>query len=157
MSAIDLGNRRHDDEYPKPVWLQEWLGRRALSTKRTLSSKGWPLHNYRSEMVKAIDGDTMEVDVILREGEKSGLGRVIVTERVRLLGYNSPELNQPGGQDAKVELDRLIPAGATVYVHTYYDRRSFNRILAWAYVDGGGATLLDVAETMVKGGFGTRA
>jgi endonuclease YncB( thermonuclease family) len=157
MSRLDTEGKRHDERYPKPSWMQKWLRVAGGGDVRALSAGDFPLHNYTSIMRFAVDGDTIEVDTVLRDGEKNGLGRQVVTERIRLLGYNAPELNQPGGVDAKDALDRLIPAGDIVYIHTYYDRRSFNRLLAWSYLDGGGSELLDVAQSMISGGYGVEA
>jgi endonuclease YncB( thermonuclease family) len=157
MARLDTAEARHEEMYPKPSWLRQWLREPAPENVRSLSAGDWPLHNYIAVMRSAVDGDTIEVDTVLREGEKNGLGRQVVTERIRLLGYNAPELNQEGGQEAMEHLDALIPAGATVYIHTYYDRRSFNRLLAWAFLDGTGSELLDVAGSMIASGHGVEA
>jgi endonuclease YncB( thermonuclease family) len=157
MARLDTAEARHEEMYPKPAWLRQWLHEPGPKLVRALIAGDFPLHNYTAVMRFAVDGDTIEVDTILREGEKNGLGRQVVTERIRLLGYNAPELNEPGGYDARDQLDAVISPESTVYIHTYYDRRSFNRLLAWAYLDEGGAGLIDVAQKMIASGHGVEA
>ena len=68
------------------------------------------------------------------------------TERVRLRGIDTPELNEPGGQAAKLRLEellrsgpvRIVPHGRDVYDHTVAD----------VYIDG-----RNVAEILQIDGF----
>ena len=156
---IPTGGLSHAEKYPKPAWLDLITGRRSASVGMT--TEMFPLHNYHATVIDAIDGDTIEVDVIQRAGDNRGLGCILVRERVRLLGYNAPETRgvpdpQPG-YDATQALLQILPIGSTVYLHTYFNRRSFNRVLAWGYAGDEGGALLDIAAAMIAGGHGVEA
>jgi endonuclease YncB( thermonuclease family) len=105
----------------------------------------WPLYHYRGEVTRVIDGDTIEVML--------DLGcRVYQRRRVRLLGYDAPELfsgdEREAGTAAREELLVLLPIGSTVYLKTQLDRTSFDRILAWAYVLSEDRQLAGIADLM---------
>ncbi|MGI8404599.1 MAG: thermonuclease family protein [Thermomicrobiales bacterium] len=108
------------------------------------------LFHYKATVTRIIDGDTCEVEI--------SLGcRVYTVRRIRLLGYNAPELfsgdDRGSGADAKAALEAIIPIGSTVYIATQLDHTSFERLLAWTYAPGSGDELLDVAAAMIAGGF----
>jgi len=70
---------------------------------------------------RVIDGDTIE----LSNGE-----------RVRLLGINSPEINEPFGFDAKDYLSKVIE-GKNVYLENDLNLRDdYGRLLAFVFIDG---------------------
>lgn len=156
---IPTGGKKHIEAYPKPAWLDLITGKRRAPAGMTADL--FPLHNYHATVIDAIDGDTIEVDVIQRAGDNRGLGCILIRERVRLLGYNAPEVRgvpdpQPG-YDARDALLGILPPGSTVYLHTYFNRRSFNRVLAWGYAGEDGGELLDIAAAMIAGGYGEPA
>jgi len=108
------------------------------------------LYHYKATVTRIIDGDTCEVEI--------SLGcRVYTVRRIRLLGYDAPELfsgvNREAGAAAKEALTAIIPVGSTVYIATQLDHTSFERLLAWTYTPGSGDELLDVAKSMIAGGF----
>jgi endonuclease YncB( thermonuclease family) len=80
--------------------------------------------------VHAIDGDT------IRYG----------TERIRIRGYNAPELSELGGPDAALRLEQLLQAGPITIVPHGHD--VYGRTLADLFVNG-----RDLAEVMRMEGF----
>lgn len=114
----------------------------------------WPLFRYRATVTRIIDGDTCEVELDLGD-------RTYRTRRIRLLGFNAPELyqgpDQAAGAAARDALAALIPPGSRVYVATELDRTSFDRLLGRVHAPGPGDELLDIAEAMIASGHGTLA
>jgi endonuclease YncB( thermonuclease family) len=100
---------------------------------------------------RIIDGDTIEVNPL-------DLGdRVYRVRRIRLLGFNAPELfsgdNREAGKAARDALAAILPIGSSVYLHTQLDRESFDRLLAWAFVDDTAGNLHGVHDLMASGGY----
>ena len=83
--------------------------------------------------VRTVDGDT------IRYG----------TDRIRIRGYNAPELSEPGGRDAALRLERLLQEGTVNIVPHGHD--VYGRTLADVFVNG-----QNVAEVMTMEGFGRR-
>ncbi|MBA2487118.1 MAG: thermonuclease family protein [Nitrospira sp.] len=83
--------------------------------------------------VRTVDGDT------IRYG----------TDRIRIRGYNAPELAEPGGRDAALRLERLLQEGTINIVPHGHD--VYGRTLADVFVNG-----QNVAEVMTMEGFGRR-
>lgn len=156
---IPTGGKKHIEVYPKPSWLQRLAGRRSAAID--LTAEDFPTDNYRAVVTDIIDGDTIEADVILRHGDNRGIGCVLVRERIRLLGYNAPEVrgvtDPAPGHAATEALRATTPVGSTVYLHAFFNRRSFNRVLAWGYAGDEGGELLDIAAAMVAGDHGVEA
>ncbi len=115
-----------------------------------MNRSDWPLFHYRGMVERVLDGDT--ISVFLDLGDRTYRSR-----RIRLLGYDAPELfsgsDRGSGADAKAALEAIIPVGSTVYIATQLDHTSFDRLLGWTYAAGSGDELLDVAEAMRSGGF----
>ncbi len=111
----------------------------------------WPLYRYTATVERVIDGDTVQVNLSLGD-------RTYRTRRIRILGYDAPELfsgsNREAGAAAKSALEHLLPPGERVYLATQLDHTSFDRLLATLYVATEGGDLVDVADLMVAGGFG---
>jgi endonuclease YncB( thermonuclease family) len=80
--------------------------------------------------VRTVDGDT------IRYG----------TDRIRIRGYNAPELSEPGGQDAALRLEQLLQAGVITVVPHGHD--VYGRTLADVFVNDH-----NVAEVMRMEGF----
>lgn len=102
------------------------LPRHALSMggfERTV--EGW--------QVRTIDGDTF------RYG----------TDRIRIRGYNAPELSEPGGREAALRLEQLMQTGSINIVPHGHD--VYGRTLADVFVNG-----QNVAEVMTGEGFGRK-
>ncbi len=101
------------------------------------------LYAYRGIVTRVVDGDTVEIACDL------GM-RITRTVRVRIIGYDAPELfrgtveEREAGQRWKSRLEELI-LGQPVYLRTEKDRTSFDRYVAhiWRADDG-----LFIAEAM---------
>lgn len=102
------------------------LPRHALSMggfERTV--EGW--------QVRTVDGDT------IRYG----------TDRIRIRGYNAPELSEPGGREAALRLEQLLQDGTINIVPHGHD--VYGRTLADVFVNG-----QNVADMMMWEGYGRR-
>jgi micrococcal nuclease len=80
-----------------------------------------------------IDGDTIRLET----GEK-----------VRLIGIDAPELSQPGGEESRQYLTRLILNKGITLETGYEDRDKYNRLLRFVYI---GNTCVN--EEMIKQGY----
>src|SRR3989339_1317290 len=79
---------------------------------------------YDSEealIVDVIDGDTVETS--------DGV-------RIRLLGVNTPEINEDYYQEAKDEMKKLVLNRTVLLVKDVQDKDKYDRDLRYAYVDG---------------------
>ena len=83
--------------------------------------------------VRTVDGDT------IRYG----------TDRIRIRGYNAPELSESGGREAALRLEQLMQEGTINIVP--HGRDVYGRTLADVFVNG-----QNVAEVMTGEGFGRR-
>jgi len=101
-----------------------------LSALRRLSAKNARL--LRSQQVFAIDGDT------IRYG----------SERIRLQGIDTPELSEPGGQEAKQRLEELLRGGSVQIVPHGVD--VYGRTVADVFVNGQNAAEILKAEGFAK-------
>ncbi len=68
------------------------------------------------------------------------------TERVRLRGIDTPELNEPGGQAARLRLEELLRSGPVRIVP--HGRDVYDRTVADVFVDG-----QNIAERLQMEGF----
>jgi micrococcal nuclease len=95
------------------------------------------LYWYRATVLRAVDGDTLELDIDL------GM-RLHSTIRVRLLGIDTPERGDEGFSAAKEYVTKRA-VGREVMIRTERSD-SFDRWLAQVFVDGVdiGAELLDL-------------
>ncbi len=107
------------------------------------------LHHYRASVVRVIDGDT--VVLLVAQGFYA---RQEV--HVRIAGLNAPELDEPGGQEARLRLvDALgwLTVGwplrvATRQVKSGTETMSFARYVADLYVLDGGGNLVNVRDVL---------
>jgi micrococcal nuclease len=93
-----------------------------------------PAYQYRARLIRAIDGDTFEMDVDL--GFKVHDHIVL-----RLKGFYAPELSEPGGLDARFAAEGVLLNATNIIVITSKtkagsDIMSFSRYVADIYVDG---------------------
>lgn len=74
------------------------------------------MYEYRATVIRTIDGDTLELKVDL------GF-QISIVMHVRLYGINAPELNHPGGQEAKAFVTKWVLDNADstgrVLIRTY--------------------------------------
>ena len=83
-----------------------------------------------SRQVHVVDGDTFRYGA----------------ERVRLRGIDTPELNEPGGQAARLRLEELLRSGPVRMVP--HGRDVYDRLVADVFVDG-----QNVAEMLRREGY----
>ena len=93
-----------------------------------------PSYQYKAELIRAIDGDTFEFDVDL------GFS-VHHHTMVRLKGFFAPELNEPGGENARLAAEGFLKVSNRIIIITSKtkvggDIQSFARWVADVYVDG---------------------
>ena len=98
-------------------------------------------------ILKVIDGDTVDIDVDGR------------TERVRLIGVNTPETKHPTkpiecfGPEASAYLKQLLPMGTAVRIERDVEARDrYGRLLLYLYL---GSNDLFINLDLVSRGYGT--
>lgn len=91
-----------------------------------MSSVSDKLYHYRAELLRIIDGDTLEVRI------DHGFDSIKSTRRLRLLGVDTPERGHKEFESATKQLTDLV-GNRDLIVHTI-KRDSFGRWLAvvWA-------------------------
>ena len=77
-----------------------------------LGRPGSRLHTYLGVVDRVVDGDTLEVRIDL------GF-RVWRSERIRLRGIDTPELNTPAGKQARAFVERELARCEFVVFHSY--------------------------------------
>jgi len=96
------------------------------------------MFEYRSKLLKIVDGDTIDVDLDL------GFSVVLKKQRIRLYGINTPESRTRDleekryGLAAKARLRELLEAAETITVKTAIDKKArgkYGRILGTIYAD----------------------
>ena len=99
------------------------------------------------KIVKVIDGDTVDIALVGR------------TERVRLIGVNTPETKHPTkpiecyGPEASAYLTQLLPKGTTVRIERDVEARDrYGRMLLYLYL---GSNDLFINLDLVARGYGT--
>jgi micrococcal nuclease len=99
------------------------------------------------KIVKVVDGDTVDIDI---DGH---------TERVRLIGVNTPETKHPTkpiecfGPEASAYLTQLLPKGTTVRIERDVEARDrYGRMLLYLYL---GTNDLFINLDLVARGYGT--
>ena len=96
------------------------------------------MFEYRSNLIKIIDGDTIDVDLDL------GFSVVLKKQRIRLYGINTPESRTRDleekryGLAAKARLRELLEEATSITVKTAIDKKArgkYGRILGTIYAD----------------------
>lgn len=126
-----------------------WLSPPKQFSQRTMIDK---LFHYQAEVIKVIDGDTIDVRV--------DLGFSVFKEvRLRLARINAPELKgaekQAGLASRRVLSDMLLTdnAQARVYIKTEQETDKYGRYIADVYLKDG----LCVNERLVELGYAVYA
>ena len=110
-----------------------WLGLRF--TQQELLPEGIAEARH-GQVTYIIDGDTLEL--------ASG-------DRVRLIGIDAPERNEPGYAEAKEALKALLPLGTRVVIELGADTYDqYGRVLAYLYHDG-----VFINQELLEGGWAT--
>ena len=108
------------------------------------------MFEYRSNLIKIIDGDTIDVDLDL------GFSVMLKKQRIRLYGINTPESRTRDleekryGLAAKARLRELLEEADTITVRTAIDKKArgkYGRILGTIWADD-----LNVNERLVEEG-----
>jgi endonuclease YncB( thermonuclease family) len=94
----------------------------------------WPRRPRQGRVVSVVDGDTL--DVVLERGRKV---------RVRLVGVDAPELDQPLGREALHFLQQLV--GRRQVTVRLVGRDRYRRRLGFVQHDGA-----DVSEALLRNG-----
>jgi len=82
------------------------------------------MYEYRATVIRVVDGDTVHLDVDLGIDNHTRL-------TTRLYGINAPETSTPEGKAVRDYLTGLLPAGTTVTLWTFKDRKEkYGRYLA---------------------------
>lgn len=126
----DRGLRPHKNPFAKK---SRSFSRGLRSLPRHALSMGGFERSVEPWQVRTVDGDT------IRYG----------TDRIRIRGYNAPELSEPGGRDAALRLEQLMQEGTIDIVPHGHD--VYGRTLADVFVNG-----QNVAEVMTGEGFGRK-
>ncbi len=109
------------------------------------------LYHYRGELVRALDGDTIEVNVSL------GMHLYHIMH-LRIAGINAPEVRGDelgAGVIAALALTDLLK-DRQLYIRTHKDGRSFARFVGDVFVSDDTGELIDVAARMVVDGYAVR-
>jgi endonuclease YncB( thermonuclease family) len=103
------------------------------------------------EVGRVIDGDTFEAAIPIW---LASAGTIVVQERVRLLGVDTPELGEPHGVAAKRFTAEWLTARTGQVSMEVCARDSFGRVLAVVRDRGTGEDLAAALEArgLVKGG-----
>lgn len=93
---------------------------------------------YRAKVIRVVDGDTVEVDIL----KDVGFGLVLTIRKiVRLLGINAPESVGPTAKDgiaSKALLSAILAPGTEVLMRTEKPdpKDKYGRFLAVIWLDG---------------------
>ena len=71
-----------------------------------------PSYTYAATLERVVDGDTLYVLI------EVGFG-IIVRDKLRLRGIDTPELGTPAGERAKEFVEKLLPAGAAIVLKSH--------------------------------------
>lgn len=100
-----------------------------------------------AKVVKIVDGDTMDFSI---DGK---------TERIRVIGINTPETVDPRksvecfGQEASNQAKKILTVGLSVELEkdpSQGERDKYNRLLRYIFVDNG---MVDFGKSMISSGY----
>jgi len=98
------------------------------------------LYEYDATLVRIIDADTIEADIVL------GF-YVTYRAKVRLLGINAPEKNTDSGKEAIKWLTDYLPIGHEITLDVFKTPERYGRWLATVTYNGA-----NVNEELIKSG-----
>lgn len=106
-----------------------------------------PAYTYAAEIVRWIDGDTVDVKV--------DVGFYITSEvRLRLFGLDTPERGSVNYREAWMKARQLAPSGAKVVVKTYKVADKYGRFLADIYAGDAFINNVLIEQGLAKPYFG---
>ncbi|MEK7764006.1 MAG: thermonuclease family protein [Nitrospirota bacterium] len=120
----------HPHKKPKGLRRSSSKSFRSVLRRQAPAPLGGVEHTVDGRQLHVLDGDTF------RYG----------TERVRLRDIDTPELNEPGGQAARLRLEELLRSGPVRIVP--HGRDVYDRVVADVFVEG-----KNVAEMLQVEGF----
>jgi micrococcal nuclease len=83
---------------------------------------------WRAEVLRVIDGDTVEVDLDLGLGLRLAPVANASLCHVRFLGYDAPESSRPDGEQATVTLGRILyPDAETIQPRCYVNSAALDK------------------------------
>lgn len=100
------------------------------------------LYYYKAEIVRVIDGDTLEVDIDL------GFDRIRTRQKLRLLRVNTPERKTSDTWRAATEITSDIVFSSKTIVIQTVKKDSFGRWLSEVWCDG-----VNLNDILVEHGF----
>jgi len=98
----------------------------------------------KAEVVRVIDGDTIEVKIIALTRPVEGL-KTEANYRVRYIGIDAPETGEAGYEEA-TQINKMLVEGRTVWLEldeTVFDK--YGRLLAYVYLDPAGNFMVNLA------------
>ena len=111
---------------------------------------GGGMYSYRADIVRLIDGDTVEADIDL------GFS-VSIRLKLRLYGIDTPEVRgeeRERGLEAKLALAELIDQCSPITVQTYKDiTGKYGRYLATLMGVTEGGVVINLNDQLVKDGW----
>ena len=103
------------------------------------------MYAYNAEIVRWVDGDTVDVDIDL------GFDIILRNQRVRLFGIDAPESRtrdlseKERGLEAKSYVERTVPTGSRVQLKTHKEGK-YGRILGEILFNGVNINILLMEE-----------
>lgn len=87
------------------------------------------MYEYTATVLRVVDGDTVWLDI--------DLGMDTYTRKsIRIYGIDAPELSTEAGKEAKVAVQKLLPVGSLVLLHTIKDHKEkYGRYLGEIFLD----------------------
>lgn len=98
------------------------------------------LYNYKGNVIRLIDADTVLVDIQL------GFYLTYQT-KIRLLGINAPEKNTKEGKKAIEWLEKTLPLNQEITLEVYKAPEKYGRWLAYITYNG-----LNINQELIKSG-----
>jgi endonuclease YncB( thermonuclease family) len=97
-----------------------------------------PAYTYGAIVERVVDGDTLKVQIDV------GFG-IVVHEKLRLRGINTPELGKAKGEKAKKFVAGLLPAGSAIVLQSHRTRADmFGRFVADVFYNKEAASLEEI-------------
>ena len=107
------------------------------------------MHEYKSKIVRIVDGDTVDVDFDL------GFDIIMSKQRVRLYGIDTPESRTKDkeekyyGKLSSAFLQEHCPKGSYITLRTHLDKKGkFGRILGELIVEGNNLNQLMIEKNL---------
>jgi len=120
------------------------MGLVLLAVANVLALPPWDPPQIVAQVTRVIDGDTIDVRLVSVPEALLDELRAGTTVRVRYIGVDAPELEEPGGNEA-TRLNTLLVEDRTVYLEVenqLWDK--YGRLLAYVYLDPTGCLMVNL-------------